>query len=349
MAVCRIISHGGTGRCLNIGDSYNITNGSGVNIYAGTGSMDQKWVIDNPKSTGEQFIKNVHNQSFGLNARTVGTEWNCTMYQTAGNADGYVSIRETYSGSGLYTIQLSRHSNKYLTVAANADSARVYWAAKTGNANQQWKIVVLAEPQDVTGAYITAGVDGWLKLYKNPTGRGGRTVKIPTDVASFKGSDGFQYKFESKNYWYACEPSLNGQATGITGAPPVKTPGKHGVLLDEHGNYWVAVGPNVVNPSHSEDKEPTPIEMYGRGKLDFVVKDSNGTKYYIPGVVGDAKNHTWSNGIIQTYKAYPDGEFESGGGNFNGTVCAEFIGLTSKDYLAGLGKYEIDSIVFYAH
>lgn len=54
-----------------------------------------------------------------------------------------------------------------------------------------------------------------------------------------------------------------------------------------------------------------------------------------------------NNGVIQTYKAYPDGKFASAGRNFNGTVCAEFIGdLDGK--LTGLGSYSVEKIIFYA-
>lgn len=349
MAICKIISHAGKGRCLNIGDSYTITNGTKVNIYDASGSKDQKWVIKNPNSQSEQYITNVYKQDYGLNARRTATDWPCTMYQTSGNNDGYVIIKETSKGSGLYTIQLSKHDNKYLTAASNSNSAGVSWTSKTGATNQTWKIVVLPEPKKVSGQYIHTGTNGWLKLYKTPTGSNGRTVKIPT-VSKFTGSDGYTYDFKNKNYWYAYESAsnFNGSATGITGAPPTKKKGSQGELTDEYGNYWVAVGPKVVNPSHASNAEPTPGEMYGRGKLDFVVKDSNNVKYYIPAVVGDTKNHTWSNGVIQTYKSYPNGVLESARGNFNGTVCAEFIG-DLKNKLTGLGSYSIDSIIFYEH
>ena len=68
--------------------------------------------------------------------------------------------------------------------------------------------------------------------------------------------------------------------------------------------------------------------------------------FYIPAVVGDTKNHTWSNGIIQTFKKYPNGSFESAGADFNGKVCAEFIGnLGGK--MSGLGAFSIEEIIFY--
>ena len=108
----------------------------------------------------------------------------------------------------------------------------------------------------------------------------------------------------------------------------------------------MAVGPKVVNPNHASNQSITPEEMYGKGVLDIIVKNSSGVRYYIPAVVGDVKAHTWSNGVIQTFKSYPNGDFTSDGGNFNGTVAAEFIGnLGGK--LSGLNAYSIDAILFY--
>lgn len=133
----------------------------------------------------------------------------------------------------------------------------------------------------------------------------------------------------------------------VTGANPIVNVGSNGEYTDENGNYWMAVGPKVPNPSQASNANISAEQVYALGKLDVVVKSSNGTLYYIPGVIGDIKAHTWNNGVIQTYKAYPDGKFASAGRNFNGTVCAEFIGdLDGK--LTGLGSYSVEKIIFYA-
>lgn len=207
----------------------------------------------------------------------------------------------------------------------------------------------------VNGSYITAGVGGWLRLYKNPTStKTGRSVAIPT-VAGFTGSDGHSYKFTNKNYWYAYEnpysaklnPYAISQIKAVTGSAPVVNVGSNGEYTDENGNYWMAVGPKVPYPSQASSAQILPANMYGLGKLDVVVKDSSGTLYYIPGVIGDIKAHTWSNGVIQTYKEYPNGTFTSAGEDFNGTVCAEFIG-NLKNKFTGLGNYSVVKIIFYA-
>lgn len=211
-------------------------------------------------------------------------------------------------------------------------------------------------PSSGGGDYITAGVGGWLKLYKQPTStKSGRTVAIPS-VASTTGPDGYTYSFTNKNYWYAYEnpygsERINHWAIACikakTGKNPVINVGPNGEYTDENGNYWMAVGPKVPYPAQSSGATVVAENMYGYGKLDVVVKDSSGTRYYIPGVIGDIKNHTWSNGVIQTFKAYPNGAFTSAGRNFNGTVCAEFIG-NLKDKFTGLGNYSVEKIIFYA-
>lgn len=194
-------------------------------------------------------------------------------------------------------------------------------------------------------------VNGWLKLYSKPTvACGGRTVNIPT-VAAFTGSDGYRYQFTNRNYWWTFE-GLNDITSAAKkqlvslGQSTVVNRGIHGELTDINGRYWMAVGPNVVNPNHTGSQMPTPSEMYGKGVLDIVIKNSAGTKYYIPAIVGDTKAHTWNNGVIQTWKTYTNGAFTSCGANYNGTVAAEFMGSSSG---SGLNSYSIDSIIFYPY
>jgi len=204
-------------------------------------------------------------------------------------------------------------------------------------------------------------VNGWLKLYHRPTvSEAGRVVEIP-NVEQYTGTDGVFYQFTNKNYWYACENYWNTKINGYAinyltsiGEPPVINTGVHGEYTNENGRYWMAVGPKVVDPNHQSNQMPYPENMYGKGVLDVVVKDAHGTKYYIPAVVGDVKGHTWSNGVIQTWKCFPDGAYDSVKNydsqrtEYNGTVAAEFIGdFNLSTWANGLGNYSIDSFVFY--
>ena len=169
-----------------------------------------------------------------------------------------------------------------------------------------------------------------------------RKSALATGKQEFSDSSGYENPYKNKLNKYAID-----RIKEVTGANPIVNVGSNGEYTDENGNYWMAVGPKVPNPSQASNANISAEQVYALGKLDVVVKSSNGTLYYIPGVIGDIKAHTWNNGVIQTYKAYPDGKFASAGRNFNGTVCAEFIGdLDGK--LTGLGSYSVEKIIFYA-
>ena len=132
--------------------------------------------------------------------------------------------------------------------------------------------------------------------------------------------------------------------------------GSNGECTDENGYYWVAVGPKVLYPDFPNTSTPggepnRPI--YGEGTIDVEVT-RNGNSYYIRCVVGDIKGHTWSNGYIQTWKGYPDGElWEDAPEEYEGVVPVEFIIDKNLNYsayqqhLISLGNYCIKSIAFY--
>lgn len=338
MGYYTITSHSGNGLRLNVAASSALNARTNVNISSAAKNNNQIWVISSLGSGVE--VKSASNVRYMLNAATAS---NCDVYTS--NADTYINFIKV--STGIYRLQLKSNTKKYLTVDAKTNGTTAKWAElDTSNAGQLWKVAT------TTCSYIMG--TSWLKMYTSQTGSGGRKVSMPT-VASFTGTDNFTYKFTNKNYWYAYEnpygtnkisPSAISQIKTVTGSNPVINVGTEGDYTDANGNYWMAVGPNVVNPDHKSDESITPAEMYAKGKLDVVVKDSNGTLYYIPGVVGDTKAHTWSNGIIQTFKIYPKGAFTSAGGNFNGLVCAEFIGALSGK-LTGLGNFSIEEIIFY--
>lgn len=338
MGYYTITSHSGNGLRLNVAASAALNARTNVNISSAAKNNNQIWVISSLGSNVE--VKSASNIRYMLNAATAS---NCDVYTS--NADTYINFIKV--STGIYRLQLQSNTKKYLTVDAQTNGTTAKWAElDTNNAGQKWKVAT------TTCDYIMG--TSWLKMYTSPTGTDGRTVSMPT-VDSFKGTDGYTYKFTDKNYWYSYEnpygtkrinPYAITQIKAVTGSDPVINVGAEGDYTDPNGNYWMAVGPNVVNPDHKSNASITPSEMYAKGKLDVVVKDSAGTLFYIPGVVGDAKAHTWSNGIIQTFRSYPNGVLESAKGNFNGLVCAEFIGSLSGK-LKGLGDFSIEEIIFY--
>ncbi len=339
MAVYTIISHAGQGFSLSSPALDSLEKCSEIEIVKPDESDCQRWIIDSLQS-GTQ-VRNAGNAMYMLS----GNEDVCECYKCE-NENTEICVNFEKVNEGLYRIQLGLHTELYLTASCNKEGAKVKWAQKDEEADcQKWMI----KPEEKS--YIMA--NSWLKLYTSKTSTGGRSVYMPT-VQAFTGSDGFSYKFTNKNYWYSKENPYGDNISGpartqikaVTGRDPVVRKGPYGELTDGNGNYWIAVGPNVVNPNHASNQVPTPAEMYGTGKLDVVVQDSSGNKYYIPAVVGDTKNHTWNNGIIQTWKSYPNGAFTSARGNFNGQVCAEFIGNVN---LSGLSNYTIYKIIFYAN
>lgn len=141
-------------------------------------------------------------------------------------------------------------------------------------------------------------IDEWLKLYLNPT--------VPIEGRPVPKHS------KAKNYDWAMPENLQDENWFENESPAHKEIikyGKHDVkmssnnlYIDSAGRYWVAVGPNVMNPYRPKVHGLIYAKEMNYGtKLDIVVEDKEGKKYYIPAVVGDAKAHS-----------YPDGEYQTG-------------------------------------
>lgn len=173
--------------------------------------------------------------------------------------------------------------------------------------------------------------NGWLQLYDGATvDQEGRQVTMPTG--------------NNPNKWAMREglDTINKYARMAVEGTNTVIQGPNGELVDSEGRYWVAVGPNVMNPNHEGGQACSAAEMKYGTKIDVVVTDGNGNRYYIPCVVGDCKAHTYPNGIYQTGDAFPNGT-DSHPQNNDGSVV-EFCG---KGSIKGLGEYAIESIVVY--
>lgn len=288
----------------------------------------------------------------GMNASTQ----NCDV-RLKNNAS-YVNIKTVPGEQGKYRIQLVNKPNMYLTVENVGATENVYWAElDDSNTRQKWTI------SEVTCEHVYA--NDWLRMRTTPSATGGRDVLMPT-VAPFKetfttdkGTFTYSFTFTDKNNWATFQPNMEATKINIyayneikrkTGKYPVVNVGEVAGLTDEAGRYWIAVGPNVVNPDHKPSEIPTPEEMYAHGTLDVVIKDEYGTTFYIPAVVGGTKAHTYQNGIIQTWISFetPD-ETYNPGGDYNGLVCAEFINVAKNDF-NGMQKgfFSIEKIIFYS-
>jgi len=88
-------------------------------------------------------------------------------------------------------------------------------------------------------------------------------------------------------------------ARNVTGKTPIKT--SNNLYVDASGRYWVDVGPNVMNPNYNGSRDINDNDMQYGTKIDIVVLDeTTNTKYYIPAVIGDAKEHSAPDGLYQT-------------------------------------------------
>ncbi len=152
------------------------------------------------------------------------------------------------------------------------------------------------------GEYI---VDDWLMLYKNPTvSAEGRSVSrhpkanlydwaMPEELEGIKNLNKGELLSNSKTV------IENG------GGKPIVNITSNNLYTDAEGRYWVAVGPNVMNPNHGPNDEITVSEMQYGTKIDILVLDeTTNTQYYIPAVVGDVKGHSSPDGLYQTGKPF---------------------------------------------
>lgn len=107
------------------------------------------------------------------------------------------------------------------------------------------------------------------------------------------------------------------------------------VYTDDDGRYWIAVGPDFMNPSHTSTMQIKPANMNYGTKIDIhVVGQYDGKDYYIPAVVGDAKEHSKPDGLYQTGVPFdPNRPTVSGDGS-----SVEFIGYDIKTFVDANGN-----------
>lgn len=147
-------------------------------------------------------------------------------------------------------------------------------------------------------------IDGWLRLYKEETMPGvGRVVPrysaaalhdwaTPGDL-----SEKYTEDFFENESWASKDIRAKGGNFVVN-----KT--SNNLYVDGEGRYWVAVGPNVVNPNyvHESNKENVDVSkvFYGT-KMDVLVEDQyTGERYYVRVVNGEAKEHSAPEGLYQT-------------------------------------------------
>lgn len=185
-------------------------------------------------------------------------------------------------------------------------------------------------------------LDGWLCLYSKPTvAIEGRVVlrhpdadpfnwACPCDLISKKDIDWFATESHAKDIFLQRGENMEVKLT------------PNNLYTNAEGRYWVAVGPNIINPYHTPaDKSVTAEEMKFGTKIDIVVKDEDGEIYYIPAVIGEGKEHSYPDGLYQTGIPFNSNRISDPAGAGN---TVEFIGydIDKKFYDDGESKFTIN-------
>jgi hypothetical protein len=168
-------------------------------------------------------------------------------------------------------------------------------------------------------------------LYGRPSGSDGRIVNTDSDLYN-------------PSKWWAEEKQqdINKWAKVIIGDGNNTYRDENGVLTDDEGRYWIAVGPKVMNPAHENSAECSATEMNYGTKIDVVLEDENGNRQYVYCVVGCCKAHTYPDGIHQTGNAFPNGT-DRHPANADDSVV-EFVGTAPEWVNDG---YQIVEVIVY--
>lgn len=155
-------------------------------------------------------------------------------------------------------------------------------------------VVDEAEEKASGGAGQPAITTDWLRLYSSPTvsGTGRHVAKHPN-------ANNYDWGMPEELKGLISDNLLPVNARKVTGKTPIKA--SNNVYMDAEGRYWVAVGPNVMNPNYKDAFIVKDSDMQYGTKIDIhVVGQHDGIHYYIPAVIGDVKNHTYPDGLYQT-------------------------------------------------
>lgn len=184
----------------------------------------------------------------------------------------------------------------------------------------------------------------WLKLYKNPTVSG-----LGRHVAKHKDANNYDWGMPEELYKNVpAKGMLTKTAREVIqefGKTPIVKIIDNNLYIDAEGRYWVALGPNVMNPNYDGSHIINNDDMKFGTKLDIVVLDeSTNTKYYIPAVVGDAKEHSAPDGLYQTGVPFDPNRITVEG---DGSTI-EFMGYDITEHSVNItNNYKLIEIIVY--
>ena len=205
--------------------------------------------------------------------------------------------------------------------------------------------------------------DGWLDLYNAPTVEGkGRPVSIPDDRPRSRSELKDRYGANTAPSWKSYE-AVYGEEHNYLGEDAdrvvrekdprlVRRADDYGMIrteIDGIDRYWVAVGPKVMDESYSiTGRRPQAEDVKVGTFIDVILRDSNYNIYFVPAIVGDAKEHTYPNGIYQTGTSW--NTLDSSYAKKSDAAIIEFIReppVPDGDTLINTPEFDILGIIVY--
>jgi hypothetical protein len=190
----------------------------------------------------------------------------------------------------------------------------------------------------------------WLNLYSSPTVSGaGRHVAKHPDAATWDW--GMQEELSAAVPNSGALTKNSRDAITADGGTPIAHLTNNNLYTDATGRYWVALGPNIMNPNYDGSSRITTDDMQYGTMVDIVVRDgTTNLTYYIPAVVGDAKEHSSPDGLYQTGVPFDSSRPTVAPGTDRNTV--EFMGynitqVNGRSSVNITNNYELVEIIVY--
>ena len=195
-----MVSHAGSGKCLNVFGSEQVSNNRNVCLWTKDSTNAQNWLIKSFKA-GYKIVTAL-NQNYALNYYWYagnGEPGNCDIYLESGNdKDSCILLEPVNATDNIYRIRLKNY-DLYLTANGSSDNSDVRWDKKASSGNaQQWKLVDFfgsaPSTESATLTMPSGRICNWNQFYtpiNNLTGGEGCTITAVLDVLNFFGPSSY--------------------------------------------------------------------------------------------------------------------------------------------------------------
>ena len=208
------VSHGGSGKCLNVYGDEQVSNNRNVCLWTKDTSGAQNWIIRQTDAGVKIFT--ALDSRYALNyywSSGQGSPGNCDIYPEEGNdTDSCVVLSPVDEDADIYRIKLANY-DLYLTAMGASDNSDVRWEPLADNDNtQSWKLQEFYPGgEGATSSKVLTMPAGiccnWNQKHPRVTqlfGESACTLVAGLDVANFFADNGVGYEpedMEGSVYW----------------------------------------------------------------------------------------------------------------------------------------------------